>query len=168
MKRYGLNHWQARGICLVALVVAAQPQAAKSQDAWQPVWTIGVFNESSGEFHSGAVPTPAEPYVIGKSAPGKNWFAFQPGSANGSFGHQPHPATQKGRPQERITPTNKGPITPPQALNWPAGAHPDPGRPPAQPRARPPAPPRRRPVCHRHSASRSRYRRPVGASTARQ
>ena len=93
MKSNWLNHWQAMAIFLIILVAAAQPQAAMSQNAWQPVWTIGVFNQSSGEFHSESAPTLAAPYIIGKSAPDKNWFAFQPGSGNGEFGHQPHPVS---------------------------------------------------------------------------
>lgn len=93
MKRSWSNHWQAWMICLITLAAIAQPQAAISQEAWQPVWTIGVFNQSSGEFDPGPAPTPAKPYIIGTSVPSKNWFAFQPGSANGEFGHQPHPVT---------------------------------------------------------------------------
>jgi alpha-mannosidase len=78
---------------LIILAAILQPRAARGQNAWQPVWSIGEFNQSSGEF----LPEPAiksvAPYVIGKSTPSKDWHAFQPGSGNGEFRHQPHPVS---------------------------------------------------------------------------
>ena len=53
MKANWLNHWQGLAIFLITLVTVAQPPAAIAQNAWQPAWTIGVFDQSSGEFHSG-------------------------------------------------------------------------------------------------------------------
>ena len=96
MRLNGLNRWQAMLMAFIALVTVGetrgQARASAPQDAWQSVWKIGTFDQSSAEFQSGKAPTPATPYIIGKSVPGKDWFAFQPGSANGFFGHQPHPA----------------------------------------------------------------------------
>lgn len=72
------------------------------QGASKPVWRIGLFNDSSGEFNSGVDPLTDEltidyasenpVYVVGKSAP-SDWFAFQPGSRNTSAGYRPHPFT---------------------------------------------------------------------------
>jgi len=58
------------------------------------IWQIGNFDKSSREFARGVSPTrggaldysnPADDpvYVIGKSQPGKNWLAYQPGTSNG-------------------------------------------------------------------------------------
>jgi alpha-mannosidase len=68
------------------------------------VWQIGTFDESSREFASGASPTRGGPldysnpaddpvYFVGKSEPGKNWLAFQPGTSNGKAGRRAHPFT---------------------------------------------------------------------------
>ena len=68
------------------------------------VWQIGTFDKSSREFAAGVSPTrggaldysnPADDpvYIIGKSEPGENWLAFQPGTSNGRTGHRPHPFT---------------------------------------------------------------------------
>jgi hypothetical protein len=70
------------------------------------VWQVGTFDKSSREFAQGISPTRGGPldyanpaddpvYVIGKSEPGKNWLAFQPGSSNGKAGHRAHPFTIK-------------------------------------------------------------------------
>jgi hypothetical protein len=70
------------------------------------LWQIGNFDKSSREFAQGVSPTrggaldysnPADDpvYVIGKSQPGKNWLAFQPGTSNGKAGHRAHPFTIK-------------------------------------------------------------------------
>jgi len=72
--------------------VRANAQVSKPDGGWQPVWQIGVFDKSSAEFHSGALSFSQSVYLIGKSEPAKDWFAFEPGSANGFFGHKPHPA----------------------------------------------------------------------------
>ena len=96
MRLDGLNRWQAMLMVFIALVTVGEARglarASAPQNAWQPVWKIGTFDQSSSEFHSGTAAAPATTYLVGKSVPGKNWFAFQPGSRNGLFGHQPHPA----------------------------------------------------------------------------
>ncbi|MBZ5561506.1 MAG: hypothetical protein LAP13_03705 [Acidobacteriia bacterium] len=69
-----------------------------------PLWQIGKFDKSSREFAAGVSPTRGGPldysnpaddpvYVVGKSEPGKNWLAFQPGTSNGKAGHRAHPFT---------------------------------------------------------------------------
>lgn len=73
----------------------------------QTVWRIGHFDNSSEEFHSGSVPTPAPVYVVGQSHPDKGWYAFQPGTANAGAGARPHPVTirfdMKGAPRGLYT-----------------------------------------------------------------
>ena len=93
MKLNWLDRWQAVLIASVIFFAFAQPQAAMAQAAWQPVWTVGVFDQSSAEFKTGNAPTPAAPYIVGKSVPAENWYDFQPGSGNGDFGHKPHPVS---------------------------------------------------------------------------
>jgi alpha-mannosidase len=97
MKPKWLNRWQAMLIVVLALITigVARGQVARSapQATWQIVWKIGTFDQSSAEFNSGVATTPVAPYIVGKSVPNKNWFAFQPGSTNGPFGHQPHPVS---------------------------------------------------------------------------
>ena len=96
MRWIGFNRWQAMLMALIAFVAVGgargQAQASAPQNAWQTVWKIGKFDQSSAEFHSGEAPSASATYIVGKSVPGKKWFAFQPGSANGSYGQQPHPA----------------------------------------------------------------------------
>ena len=60
------------------------------------LWEIGNFDRSSAEFSttinlkdSNLNPT----YIIGRSAPGKDWPAHQPGSLNRAFGGRVHPYT---------------------------------------------------------------------------
>ncbi len=80
--------------------------ALNSRAASTTIWQIGDFDKSSREFASGVSPTRGGPldysnpaddpvYIIGKSQPGKNWLAFQPGSSNGKAGHRAHPFTIK-------------------------------------------------------------------------
>ncbi len=84
--------WAAAVLCLNA--------AAGSVTIWQ----IGTFDEASREFASAASPTRGGPldytnpaddpvYLIGKSEPGKNWLAFQPGTSNAKAGYRAHPFT---------------------------------------------------------------------------
>jgi alpha-mannosidase len=81
-------------IALVTMGEASVPvRASAPRAAWQPVWKIGTFDQSSAEFHGGAATVSAAPYIVGKSTPAKDWFAFQAGSGNGLFGHQPHPVS---------------------------------------------------------------------------
>ena len=81
------NLWLAP---LVALALGLSAKASNEPSS-ETVWHIGRFDASSAEFHGGAAPTPAPAYVIGVSHPDKDWYTFQPGSANGSAGHRPNP-----------------------------------------------------------------------------
>ena len=77
-----------------AILVSSCLTSMYASDAtWQTLWTIGTFNKSSGEFHDGPAPEGAPPYVIAKSQPAEDWYAFQPGTGNGSFGHRAHPVS---------------------------------------------------------------------------
>ncbi len=91
------NCWQSVLLIAFALITvgmdSGQARPATQEAAWQPVWKIGTFDQSSAEFQGGAATAPVEPYVVGKSTPAQNWFAFQPGSANGEFAHKPHPVS---------------------------------------------------------------------------
>jgi hypothetical protein len=84
---------KVRNLRLALLVVLGLTMWAKASDApsSETIWQIGRFDTSSAEFASGATPNPAPVYVIGVSQPDKDWYAFQPGSANGSAGHKPNP-----------------------------------------------------------------------------
>ena len=93
---------QTRWLPIVCLLACGLNLRAASTTLWQ----IGAFDKSSREFAQGVSPTrdgaldysnPADDpvYVIGKSQPGKNWLAFQPGSSNGKAGHRAHPFTIK-------------------------------------------------------------------------
>lgn len=97
MRLICLKGWRAATLVIAGLITIGGARGlAKSperQADWQPVWTIGTFDQSSAEFHNGTATDPAMPYVVGKSVPDKNWFAFQPGSANGSYGRKPHPVS---------------------------------------------------------------------------
>ncbi len=57
--------------------------------AAEPVWQIGTFNESSGEFKEGLGADPV--FIAGKSNPAQDWLAYQPGTSNGRAGFRPHP-----------------------------------------------------------------------------
>ena len=67
--------------------------------ASEKVWQVGTFDESSQEFNAGGIdysnPAQDPVFSIGKSDPAKDWYAYQPGSANGSAGFRPHPFTVK-------------------------------------------------------------------------
>jgi alpha-mannosidase len=84
---------KVRNLRLALLVVLGLTMWAKASDApsSETIWQIGRFDTSSAEFAGGATPNPAPVYVIGVSQPDKDWYAFQPGSANGSAGHKPNP-----------------------------------------------------------------------------
>ena len=75
---------KVRNLRLALLVVLGLTMWAKASDApsSETIWQIGRFDTSSAEFASGATPNPAPVYVIGVSQPDKDWYAFQPGSAN--------------------------------------------------------------------------------------
>jgi alpha-mannosidase len=84
---------------LVLITLAVTPFATAAS---RVVWQIGKFDLSSADLHQS---TPGPPlfsfgypqrpvvYVIGRSTPGKDWPAFQPGSANAAAGEHPHPYT---------------------------------------------------------------------------
>lgn len=97
MRSKGCNCWQAVLLIAFALITvgtdSAHARTGTQEAVWQPVWKIGTFDQSSAEFQGGVAADPAEPYVVGKSRPAQNWFAFQPGSGNGQFGHKPHPVS---------------------------------------------------------------------------
>ncbi|MBI3416458.1 MAG: hypothetical protein HY043_14275 [Verrucomicrobia bacterium] len=69
----------------------------------ETLWQIGIFDESSAEFSSINDPVTgqrridyADPkqdpvFVVGRSTPARDWFSFQPGSANGGAGYRSHP-----------------------------------------------------------------------------
>lgn len=61
------------------------------QASGQTVWRIGAFDQSSGEFASGADLN--RPFMVGQSTARVDWPAFQPGSANGAEGDHAHPRT---------------------------------------------------------------------------
>ncbi len=95
-------HAPTRWLPIVCLLACGLNVRAASTTLWQ----IGNFDKSSREFAQGISPTrggaldysnPADDpvYVIGKSQPGKNWLAFQPGTSNGKAGHRAHPFTIK-------------------------------------------------------------------------
>jgi alpha-mannosidase len=84
-------------LVLITLAIASSATAAP-----RVVWQIGKFDLSSADLHQS---TPGPPlfgfgypqhpvvYVVGRSTPGEDWPAFQPGSANGAAGHHPFPYT---------------------------------------------------------------------------
>src|SRR5258708_15768194 len=61
-----------------------------------PVWKIGSFDFSSGEFRSQDIdyadPKSDPVFVVGQSSE-KDWYRFQPGPANGMTGARLHPFT---------------------------------------------------------------------------
>src|SRR5208337_4786874 len=67
--------------------------------ATQRLWQVGTFDESSLEFKAEGIdysnPAQDPMFVVGKSDPAKDWYAFQPGSGNGKAGFRPHPFTVK-------------------------------------------------------------------------
>ena len=85
---------------LVLVPFSSRPLAAK-----EIIWQIGVFDESSSEFSGDVDPVtdqrridysnPAQDpvFVVGRSDPARDWFAFQPGSSNGRAGYRLHPFT---------------------------------------------------------------------------
>jgi alpha-mannosidase len=75
------------GILVMCLCVS-QIGAAES---WKPVWTIGNFDGSSGEFRHASFPGTLPVYTVGSSTPSRDWYAFAPGSGNGQEGQRPHP-----------------------------------------------------------------------------
>ncbi|HEV2499594.1 MAG TPA: polysaccharide lyase family protein [Terriglobia bacterium] len=74
------------------LMASLRPLAAGASSP-QKVWGIGQFDGSSTEFHRGAMPASVPVYVVEKSRPDVDWYAFQPGTANGEAGARPHPLT---------------------------------------------------------------------------
>ncbi len=110
-----LTEWNSFGrwfaTCLITglILFVTGPAALRAAgvEGSRTVWRIGQFNRSSAEFHSGSAPTPAPVYVVGKSRPAEDWYAFQPGTANAGAGARPHPVTiqfdLKGSPKGLYT-----------------------------------------------------------------
>ena len=89
-----VSWWTKVALALGAIVISScLAQLYASDASWQTLWTIGTFDKSSGEFHEGVAPEGAAPYVVSKSQPAKDWYAFQPGTGNGNFGHRAHPVS---------------------------------------------------------------------------
>jgi len=78
------------------MVALLSPSCAFAQD--HPVWKIGIFDYSSGEFRSEGInysdPKSDPVFVVGQSSD-KDWYRFQPGPANGMTGGRLHPFTIK-------------------------------------------------------------------------
>src|SRR5580700_1413369 len=79
------------GLLLTALL---SPLYGLAQD--HPVWKIGTFDYSSGEFRSVGIdytdPKSNLVFVVGQNRD-KDWYRFQPGPANGVTGGRLHPFT---------------------------------------------------------------------------
>lgn len=87
----------------LTLLLSGNLSSARAQD--ETLWQIGTFNESSSDLAPVVDPATGQPridysnpaqdpvYIVGKSDPARDWFAFQPGTANGRAGHRPHPFT---------------------------------------------------------------------------
>jgi alpha-mannosidase len=74
----------------------SQNRSEEAAGSEEVLWQIGKFDESSGEFQKPPkdFDTAKEPvYVVGKSDPAVDWWAFQPGTSNGKAGYHPHPFT---------------------------------------------------------------------------
>jgi hypothetical protein len=69
------------------------------QAASQKLWQVGTFDESSQEFKAEGIdyanPAQDPVFIVGRSDPAKDWYAYQPGSGNGAAGFRPHPFTVK-------------------------------------------------------------------------
>src|ERR1019366_150972 len=69
------------------------------QAASQKLWQVGTFDESSQEFKAEGIdyknPALDPAFYVGKSDPARDWYAYQPGSGNGTAGFRPHPFTVK-------------------------------------------------------------------------
>lgn len=79
-------------ICFGILMTIFCVPRVYAADSWRDVWTIGKFDGSSVEFRNTGFPDAKSVYVVGKSSPDHDWYAFQPGSGNGLHGDRPHPA----------------------------------------------------------------------------
>jgi len=93
---------------LLALLLAGILNPVLLPAASSVVWQIGVFDDSSHEFNLGIDPESGKPtahpidytdpnnnpvFVIGKSNPAWDWYAYQPGTSNGRAGFRAHPFT---------------------------------------------------------------------------
>jgi len=99
-----VSHSFLRSPMVLVLPVIVFTACRAAMAASQTLWQIGKFNRSSGEFNQkweeralpGAALAQTLPiYVVGKSDPQTDWYAFQPGSGNERAGHRPHPYTIK-------------------------------------------------------------------------
>jgi alpha-mannosidase len=98
MEKRFLHSLSYSWILVLAVSCLGMPPSARGETLWR----IGTFNYSSGEFNQGSAGAPLMGqrfpqgelvYVVGKSSPGKDWPAFQPGSSNGRAGFKLHPYT---------------------------------------------------------------------------
>ena len=89
---------------VLALPVIVLTVCRAAMAASQALWQIGTFDRSSAEFNQkweeralpgGALAHTPEVYIVGKSNPQTDWYAFQPGSGNERAGRRPHPYTIK-------------------------------------------------------------------------
>jgi len=85
---------------LSAMIVIMTCRGARA--ASQTLWQIGTFDHSSSEFNQkreeqalagGRLAETSRVYIVGKSDPKTDWYAFQPGSRNERAGSRPHPYT---------------------------------------------------------------------------
>jgi hypothetical protein len=89
----------------LGMSLAIQGVVTRADAEASTVWQIGTFNESSSDLSPVIDPVtgqrridysnPAQDpvYTVGRSDATKEWFAFQPGTANGKAGYRPHPFT---------------------------------------------------------------------------
>lgn len=83
--------------CMLWLLFFSFPTAVQAGP--QKVWQVGTFDESSQEFKAEGIdysnPARDPVFTVGKGDPAKDWYAYQPGSANGKAGFRLHPFTIK-------------------------------------------------------------------------
>jgi alpha-mannosidase len=91
----------AAGVSLAVtsvLLLCAGTGFAADKSLVTPIWKIGNFDDSSGEFRSEGInyadPKSDPVFVVGQSHD-KDWYRFQPGPANGMTGGCMHPFTIK-------------------------------------------------------------------------
>jgi alpha-mannosidase len=93
-----MSELKSRALRTVMLMICTLPilcMEAVGQD--RPIWRIGEFDHSSGEFRSDNIdyadPKSDPVFIIGKSDVSRDWYRFQPGQANGATGGRLHPFT---------------------------------------------------------------------------
>jgi alpha-mannosidase len=85
-------------LTIALLLLCDSAGFAADQALVTPIWKIGNFDYSSGEFRSEDISyadSKSDPvFVVGESSD-KDWYRFQPGPANGMTGGRQHPFTIK-------------------------------------------------------------------------